>query len=184
MTHETQIIGKNALAHEADFMRLLEDNKARILRLCRAYTSSREDREDLFQEITVQIWKALPGFRGEAQVSTWLYRIALNAALRFAEKQRRPKLALMERLSWFEETTPHPADDTTRERTEQLQRCIQGLAEHDRAVIVLYLEECSYKEISRITGLSETNVGVKIKRIKEKLFYCMTQTNNTKGGVQ
>lgn len=157
---------------EAEFVQVLNDNKARIMRLCKAYTASREDREDLFQEIAVQLWKALPTYRGEAQISTWLYRIALNVALRFSYDTKRRK-PTSERISWIEETTPHPQDDHTRERIEQLQRCIAALPEVDRSVMVLYLEECSYKEISEITGLTETNVGVKISRIKDKLLGCM-----------
>ncbi|MCU0424850.1 MAG: sigma-70 family RNA polymerase sigma factor [Candidatus Kapabacteria bacterium] len=165
---------------EAEFVRLLEENKARIMRLCKAYTTSREDREDLFQEIAVQLWKALPGYRGEAQVSTWMYRIALNVSLRFSYETKRRKPSA-ERISWIEETTPHPHDDATRERIEQLQRCITSLPEVERSVMILYLEECSYKEISAITGLTETNVGVKISRIKEKLLGCMQRGE---GGAQ
>jgi RNA polymerase sigma factor (sigma-70 family) len=172
----TQTTDKNNTAsREADFVRLLDDNKARIMRLCKAYTVSREDREDLFQEIAVQLWKALPGYRAEAQISTWLYRIALNVALRFSyqTKRRKPNA---ERIPWIEETTPHPHDDATRERTEQLHRCIAALPEIDRSVMVLYLEECSYKEISEITGLTETNIGAKISRIKDKLLGCMRKS--------
>lgn len=162
---------------EADFMRLLNDNKARILRICRAYTSSKEDREDLFQEITIQLWKAMPSFRGEAKTSTWLYRIALNVAMRYASTQNRRK-SLTERPTWLEEHTQHPMaiDDAARERLERLHGCMKQLPEADRSVLVLYLEDCSYKEISAITGFSVTNVGAKMSRIKDKLLVCMTRS--------
>jgi RNA polymerase sigma factor (sigma-70 family) len=157
-------------AQEAEFMRLLNENKARIMRLCAVYAASREDREDLFQEITIQIWKSFGSFRGESQISTWLYRIALNVAMRFASRSKRQREHIT-RVEWIEELPLVHAehDAATQERIEQLQHCIAALPEADRSLMVLYLEECSYKEIAAITGLSESNVGVKLNRLKSKL---------------
>jgi RNA polymerase sigma-70 factor, ECF subfamily len=165
--------------HEAAFTQLLDEQKARLMRICTAYSTTRSDRDDLFQEIAMQIWRALPGFRGEAAITTWLYRIAVNTGLRFAQNQRKytalsGEIQRSGGLSWLEESYTDDEYSVQHERINQLRCCIAELPEAERSVIVLYLEECSYKEIAEITGLSESNVGVKINRCKHKLLQCMT----------
>jgi RNA polymerase sigma-70 factor, ECF subfamily len=166
---------------EAAFTNVLNDHKARLLRICTAYTTTRSDRDDVFQEIAVQIWCALPDFRGDAALTTWLYRIAVNTALRFAQKERKRSALSMtlqrSGVSWLEDVhTDCSHTEGHHERIEHLHRCIAELSDDgERSVMVLYLEECSYKEIAAITGLSESNIGVKINRCKRKLLQYMTQ---------
>jgi RNA polymerase sigma-70 factor (ECF subfamily) len=124
------------------------------------------DREDLFQEITLQAWKAYGSFRGDARFSTWLYRVALNTAITFFRKEkRRPGLHLTDSL-------PEQADDTHDPVEEQLKAmyaAIGELSRIDKALIMLYLEDYSYNEIGEMMGITANNVAVKMNRIKTKL---------------
>lgn len=124
------------------------------------------DREDLFQEITLQAWKAYGSFRGDARFSTWLYRVALNTAITFFRKEkRRPGLQLTDSL-------PEQADDTHDPVEEQLRAmyaAIGELSRIDKALIMLYLEDYSYNEIGEMMGITANNVAVKMNRIKTKL---------------
>jgi RNA polymerase sigma-70 factor (ECF subfamily) len=124
------------------------------------------DREDLFQEITLQAWKAYGSFRGDARFSTWLYRVALNTAITFFRKEkRRPGLQLTDSL-------PEQADDTHDPVEEQLKAmyaAIGELSRIDKALIMLYLEDYSYNEIGEMMGITANNVAVKMNRIKTKL---------------
>ena len=129
------------------------------------YRDTREDQEDLFQEIVLQLWKSYPKFRGESKVSTWMYRIALNTAIAIFRKN---KIELE-----FNEKIPkeHHSKyiETPSENEERLFEAIRTLNKAERAIIALYLEDYSYNEIGEITGITENYVGVKISRIKEKL---------------
>ena len=129
-----------------------------------------EDREDLFQEIVLQLWKSYPDFQGKSKISTWIYRIALNTI--FTRKRKEKTLPIRELLSDNFREIPDPADDhqaRLEESTRALYEAIQQLSETDRAVILLYLEEHSYEEISTILEMSKTNVSTRINRIKSKL---------------
>ncbi len=175
-------------------MSILHENRTRIMHVCSVYAASRDDREDLFQEIAIQIWRSLPHFRGEASLSTWIYRIALNIAMRFQEKQHRSNAALRSAEAWFtyDESTPDEALD---ERIEHLRHCIHNLPERQRNVVVLFMEDCSQREIAATLELSESNVGVMLSRIKPVLLKCMNaltkhytstianQHNAAKGGT-
>lgn len=129
------------------------------------YRDSREDQEDLFQEIVLQLWKAFPKFRKESKVSTWMYRIALNTAIAIFRKN---KIELE-----FKASIPKDYHskyiETTSENEERLFEAIRTLNKAERAIIGLYLEDYPYNEIAEITGITENYVGVKISRIKEKL---------------
>ena len=129
------------------------------------YRDSREDQQDLFQEIVFQLWKAYPGFRNESKVSTWMYRIALNTAI---ATYRKPKIPINQ-----SEIIPekfHPVDtNEPSENQERLFAALRLLNDSEKAVISLFLEDYSYHEIASITGITENNVGVRINRIKEKL---------------
>ncbi len=132
------------------------------------YCSDNTDAEDLFQEILLQLWKAYPQFNRTSKVSTWMYRVGLNTAItRLRKNNRRPS---------FEELVPvhHTLPETGIQRLDilfdrDLQQAIDRLDKLDRALLMLYLDEKSYKEIAEIMGLSESNVGVKVNRIKKKL---------------
>ncbi|GAB2532538.1 RNA polymerase sigma factor [Rufibacter soli] len=161
---------------ETLFLQLLQSNKDRMFRICRSYAPDHQAAQDLFQETVLQLWKALPGFRGEAQVQTWVYRVTLNvclqARLRHQKDQRRTK-SLGDSLQFLELPQEAP-DPYTEERLQALHACIQKLNESDRSLVLLYLEDLPYKEIASVTGLSENHVAVKMKRIREKLFTCLS----------
>jgi RNA polymerase sigma-70 factor (ECF subfamily) len=138
-----------------------------IIKLCRAYTNSQEDFEDYYQEVCLQIWRSRNNFKEKSSWSTWVYRISLNVCLTLLKKNRNakdhfasdslPELAVEESKAFDDEALNH------------LYQAIRQLSEIDRGVILLYLEEKSYQEIAEITGTNANNIGVRIKRIKERL---------------
>ena len=150
---------------EKEFLHIVEEHQAIIYKVCKMYRDTREDQEDLFQEIVLQLWKAFPAFRGEAKVSTWMYRIALNTGIAMYRKQKVS-------FSDSEGLTKHPepmSDEGTSENEERMFEAIRQLTRAERAIIALYLEGYPHKEIADITGITENYVGVKMSRIKEKL---------------
>lgn len=150
---------------EATFIQLLNYNQGIIGKVCSIYCNYKEDYEDLFQEITYQAYKGFASFRGDAKFSTWLYRIALNTAMSSFRKKR-PQLNFLAELP--DEISF--SDEESENEKQHLIHAIKQLNESERAIITLYLEELSYSEISEIIGTSENNIGVKITRIKRKLY--------------
>jgi RNA polymerase sigma-70 factor (ECF subfamily) len=151
---------------EKEFTGLINQHKGIIYKVCHLYCHEREDRKDLFQEIVIQLWKAYPNFRKEAKLSTWIYRIALNTALTSLKKEGKNKLS----KSISEDDFEIPAIEITEnEHLKTLYQAIQQLSEIEKAIIILYLDEKNYEEITEIVGISKTNVGVKLNRIKQKL---------------
>lgn len=158
---------------------IIENNKQRIYRICRAYAVHPEDRKDLFQEVVINIWQSLKGFREEAKIETWIYRIALNVCMRHSLKLKKKKKERS--YSDLEIVVKGPDISQNleqKESLEQLNRCIAALNEVEKSLITLFLEDLPYKSISQITGLSENNVAQKIKRIKEKLMHCIKEKYN------
>jgi RNA polymerase sigma-70 factor (ECF subfamily) len=147
------------------FTELFAANRARIQRLCYGYLGPSGEVEDLFQEIMVNVWSSLPGFRGESSPATWLYRIAVNTALVYRRKRRatEPLPELVDPALGAHRTLED------RERLAALRAAIATLPDHDRVVITLLLDGLSYREIAEITGLTVNHVGVKISRIKQVL---------------
>ncbi|HCO67803.1 MAG TPA: RNA polymerase subunit sigma-70, partial [Dysgonomonas sp.] len=133
-----------------------------IFKVISFYADSDHPSKDLYQEIILNLWKSYPSFRGESKVSTWMYRIALNTCLTFSKKKRN-NVYYADIL--FDVVQP---EDNAQD-IQQLYKLIGRLGEIERALILLYLDEKPYKEISEITGLTVTNVATKIGRIKEKL---------------
>ena len=151
---------------EREFTELVNQHKGIIYKVCHLYCHDSEDRKDLFQEIVIQLWKSYPNFRNEAKLSTWIYKIALNTALTSLRKDSKNKL----RKSISEADFEIPAMETTEnEHVTILHQAIQQLTEIEKAIIMLYLDEKNYDEITDISGISKTNVGVKLNRIKQKL---------------
>ena len=138
-----------------------------IIKICRAYTNSQEDFEDYYQEVCLQIWRSRKSFREESKWSTWIYRISLNVCLTLLKKKKNNEvhLASDHTLIDVSEENPAFADDSL----NQLYKAIRQLSEVDRAVILLYLEEKTYQDIADIIGTNTNNIGVRIKRIKERL---------------
>jgi RNA polymerase sigma-70 factor (ECF subfamily) len=147
--------------NEQEFLTLVDRHQGIIFKICRLYRDSPEDREDLFQEIVYQLWKSLPGFRSEAGFTTWMYRVALSTAMA-AFRKKQPRIVYTAAL-------PEQAAGQEDGRAEALLQALKKLNEGERALTALYLEDLSYREIAEITGISESNVGVKLNRIKQKL---------------
>lgn len=150
--------------NEQAFLTLISANQGIIHKVCRLYRDGQEDREDLFQEITYQLWKAFPTFKGTAKASTWMYRIALNTAIAsFRRKHLRTE---------YHPVLPDLAEEVDEElayRQERLFAAFRQLEDGEKAIITLYLEDMSYRQIAEVTGISENNVGVKLSRIKNKI---------------
>lgn len=150
---------------ETVFLRIIEEQKKIIYKVCLVYAKDEETIGDLYQEVALNIWKALPGFRGASKTSTWVYRIALNTCvswLRSSRKQPRTVPFTLSLGDIFEDE--HDKDDL-----REIYRLIGRLGELDRAVILLWLDRKSYKEIAETLGISPSVVGVRINRIKAKL---------------
>ncbi len=154
------------MPNENEFIRAIKENEAVLYKATRVYTDNRTDQKDLYQEIVFNLWKGYDSFRGEAQLSTWMYRIALNTSiLFFKNKKRRGHSVSLDNVFLVEEKY----DPILEERVKILYKKIKKLKEMDRGIIFLYLEGKKYTEIARITGLSESNIGTRIARIKDKL---------------
>ncbi len=157
---------------EDRFNLLVKENQQRIQKICKYYAPVNEDQKDIYQEILVNIWKSLENFRGEAQESTWIYRIALNTAMGFAGKEfRRMRIVIdggeKNLLNLFSEDD---SDITLKEKqVDLLQDQLNQLSVIDKAIMSLVLEDLSMKEIAEIIGITEPNVRVKIHRVKETL---------------
>jgi RNA polymerase sigma-70 factor, ECF subfamily len=151
---------------EKEFEQLIRENELMIHKVCRMYADSNADRDDLFQEIVIQLWKAYPTFRGEARFSTWLYRVAINTAITRLRKERDfiKSYSPAELPEYMQED--HSIE---KEKEKQLHEAINRLSQVEKAIVMLYLEDHSYLEMEDILGISQGNLRVKMNRIKEKL---------------
>lgn len=157
---------------EALFKTWLREYGGTVLKVARAYTLTAEECEDLTQEILLQLWRSLSQFQGRASASTWVYRVALNTALGWHRKEGR-------RRAWQQpllEPEDVPATDLDsaerlhrREVVEQLYAAIRQLPKAEAALVLLYLDDLSYREIAEVLGISEGNVGVKLNRARKAL---------------
>ena len=138
-----------------------------IIKLCRAYTNSQEDFEDYYQEVCLQIWRSKDNFHKESQWSTWVYRISLNVCLTLLKKKKNNAQHFVSDALPAEETEDNYAFSD--ESLNLLYDAIRKLSEIDRAIIMLYLEEKSYKEIAAVIGTNFNNIGVRVNRIKMRL---------------
>ncbi|MDH6306501.1 RNA polymerase sigma-70 factor (ECF subfamily) [Parabacteroides sp. PF5-5] len=154
---------------ENEFIALIEQNNGVIYRVATFYTDEDNPVGDLYQDIIINLWKGYPSFRNECKLSTWIYRVALNTCLAIYRRKKR-------KLSFVEMNWDIPIPDEDNEIINELYVLINRLQRVERALVLLYLEDKSYKEISDITGLSVTNVATKLSRIKEKLK--QMNTNN------
>ncbi|GHT35581.1 DNA-directed RNA polymerase sigma-70 factor [Bacteroidia bacterium] len=152
-------------ALEAAFISLVEEHKQIIYKVCYMYASDKENLNDLYQEVVINLWKAFPRFRGECKASTWIYRIGLNTCISFLRKSRsHPEVVPI--------TVDLEAFADEEDKTAQLHdlyQMISRLSQLERALILLWLEEKSNQEIAEIIGISRNNVAVKLTRIREKL---------------
>jgi len=152
-----------------------------IIKICRAYTNTPEDFEDYYQEVCLQIWRSKDRFTSQSKWSTWIYKLSLNVCLTYLKKSKNTSQIFVsdylpkEAIKDSQTAGGHPLHSTQEDRAVsdddilQLYAAIRQLSETDRAIILLYLEEKSYLEISEIIGTNSNNIGVRIKRIKQRL---------------
>lgn len=165
------------------FKQVLEENKDRIYRICCAYERNTIDRDDLYQEIAINIWKNLDKFEGRSAISTWIYRIAVNTSLMHIKKESRRNSSKTDLDENSLNIAEPPNDDReekieTGKKIEILNECINELGTLDRLIISMVLEDLSYKEIAEVTGLTVNNTGVRINRIKKELLKLMEERTN------
>tara|TARA_R110000850_G_scaffold6374_1_gene24959 strand:- start:994 stop:1488 length:495 start_codon:yes stop_codon:yes gene_type:complete len=153
---------------EHSFVEQLETNQNIVHKVCRLYTNNQDAHNDLFQEITIQLWKAFPKFRGDSKFSTWMYRVALNTAITlYRKKKRRIKTQEFDSIEFKIKAVEY--DDTEEQQLKLLYNAVKELNDIEKALVFLYLEDKNYKEISETMGISEVNARVKMNRIKTKL---------------
>lgn len=150
------------------FIELVEQNQGIIHKVCNMYCDNSQDRSDLFQEVLLQLWRSYANYRGEARISTWMYRVALNTAISGLRKRKRREVeqGITERELELVASGP---DREKEEKKKFLYEAIKLLSDIEKAIIMLHLEEHSYEEIATIMGITSNHVGVKINRIKGKL---------------
>ena len=152
---------------EKEFTQLVNDHRALIFKVCNLYSRDSESRKDLFQEVVLQLWKSFPGFRRESASGTWIYRVALNTAIsNFRRESKKPE---RRSISLEELEMPEMVGMDDKERSSSLHLAIDKLTDIEKAIIMLYLDEKSYDEISEIIGISISNEGVRLNRIRNKL---------------
>ena len=151
---------------KAYFVEMVHSHVGIIYKICNLYAAA-EDREDLKQEIILQLWKSFPSFRADSSFQSWMYRVSLNTALLGLRARKLKYIHLSDReVEIPDEGTP---EGELENRIRQLYHHISKLNDLDKTIIFLYLEKCSYEEIADITGISKGNVSVRLVRIKEKL---------------
>jgi len=148
------------------FVQIVNENQGIIYRVSKMYRDTKENQEDLFQDIVLQLWKAYPKFRGESKVSTWIYRIALNTSIATFRKNK----IVIDYIEKIPDTEIHSKEKETSNNEEKMFIALRKLKDVEKAIISLYLEGYSHKEIAELIGITENYVGVKFNRIKNRLI--------------
>ena len=168
--------------NKKELINLIQENKGIIFKICNSYCRNKADRDDLAQEIIYQLWRTGKTFHADQKFSTWMYRVALNVAISFYRKSKSATtlVSFNENLKDIEDHNYENTDyEYEYEKTRKsLQKSINELKELDRALMILFLEAKSHKEIAEILGITETNVATKISRIKNKLKQKVLNFNN------
>lgn len=158
------------ISPESDFLRYLANQQKIVYKVCYAYCRQAEDRKDLAQEIILQLWKAFPKYDAGQTASTWTYRIALNVAISYYRKESRRQPFAVSLGESFGNLTEDPYETAIHaEQMHLLRQFIDQLNDLNKALMLLYLDQHSYREIAEILGITETNVASKISRIKQQL---------------
>ena len=150
---------------EKEFAAVVQENKATIYTVCYMFSADREEVEDLFQEALIALWRGFSSFRGESNIRSWIYRVALNTCISSERKKRRrdESVRLDMSIDLFTDT-----DDDSRQ-AQMLRQRIGKLGVFDRAIVLLWLENLSYEDIGAIVGITAKNVSVRLVRIREQL---------------
>ncbi len=152
-------------AKEQQFRKLIKEHKDRIYTVCYMFSDDNDEVADLFQEVLINIWQGIDSFKGEAQLSTWIWRVATNTCITYDRKRNRrvPTIPLTMDINLFAD------QDEDSRQIRQLYERINRLGYLDRALVLLWLENLTYEEIGQITGLTAKNVSVKLVRIRQQL---------------
>ncbi len=156
------------------FIDELEKHKESLLRICSIYAIDSESKKDLFQESLLNIWKSLSSFENKSSMKTWMYRVTINVYLGLTTQNKRAKyqfvdIAKADELIYKNRNLNESEDP----RLEKLRKCISHLNESNKAILALHLEEMPYVDISRIIGITENHVAVKLKRIRKEIYNCI-----------
>ena len=159
----------NEKERKQHFQNIIEQHKGILYKVARAYCPNEEDRQDLIQEIMIQVWQSIHRYNNQFKISTWFYRISLNVAISFYRKSttRANKYTMLS-----EQTTQIPIEDKTADEIQLnlLEQFISELKEIDKGLMILYLEDKSHAEIAEILGMSISNVGTKIGRLQGERY--------------
>ena len=158
-----------AAASRVEFEQRLAAHRAIVFKIAHTYCRDPDDRADLAQEIAAQLWRAWPSYRAERPFTTWMYRVALNTAISFLRSDARRRLHTVPMDESLHEVADEAAAVDDDQRLDRLQRFIAGQGALDRALLLLYLDERSHREIADVLGLTETNVSTKIGRLKQRI---------------
>jgi RNA polymerase sigma-70 factor (ECF subfamily) len=176
---------ESKMQKEELFRKALGENEGRIFRICRYYFSDADERNDAFQESLIRIWEKLGSFRNESRLNTWIYRVVVNTCLTSIrkEKRRRGLFENSSRMDSLQLSDPHPSDleRTGEQKIQFFNSFMEQLGTLDRMLVSLYLEEFDTREMAEVTGLSESNVRVKIHRIKEQIIKEWEEKENGAG---
>jgi RNA polymerase sigma-70 factor (ECF subfamily) len=165
-------------ADEHEFLELVNENRNRILRVCRVYAWNSADQDDLYQEILFQIWRGLPALKEKQFANTWLYRVVINTAISFVRK----RASRSDRVIHFEHAdltrtieSQQATEENSDDRIANLYTAIYKLDPLEKALVTLFLEDLTYEQIAEATGITANNVGVMLHRAKKKLFSLMIE---------
>ena len=165
-------------ADEQQFLKLVNENRDRILRVCRVYAWNTADQDDLYQEILFQVWRSLPALKESNFANTWLYRVAINTAISFVRK----RASRLDRVVHFDHAdltrtieAQQATDEKTDDRMANLYNAIYKLNPIEKALVTLFLEDLTYEQIAEATGIKANNVGVMLHRAKKKLSSLMKE---------
>ena len=183
VTNQEERDGSVGIAdHELRFRKWLGEHTGLLLKVVRSFAEGPTDQDDLFQEILLQVWLSLPNFRDESKPTTWLYKVAFNTALAWkrGEKKRWRRQSSLS----ISDVVPPSATSAEAKRNdrivEQLYAAIRALPPAKRALVVLYLDGFSYREIAEVVGISESYVGVSLNRIKKELAATVQEDEDDK----
>ncbi len=157
----------------SNFEKTMENNKSKIYRICTIYAVAPIEPDDLFQEVTYNLWRSFTSFANKSDINTWVYRVALNVCMRYKNRlvKKHGSLTRLDSIRFDPPATE--SDPAMQVKLKALNSCIQTLDLKDQSIVALSLEGLPYKAISKITGLTENHVAVKMKRIKQKLLKCI-----------
>ena len=156
------------------FIAAIQENEGLIYKVATFYTNNKDDRDDVVQEIIYSLWKSLDSFKQNSSLSTWMYQVAMNVAVFHLKRSKKAVTTIPIDTDLL--NSPESIADNAEEKLKILQEHIRDLNLLDKGIVMLYLENKSHEEIAQIIGISKTNVGTRLSRIKEKL---KTKINKT-----